>query len=79
MRVRKDEDEFFLVIQGPLNIKMRDREIQLKAGEVFIVSMGVEHIPYANEEVHVLLFELKAAVNTGDTVSEKTVEDPERI
>ena len=75
----KDEDEFFLVIKGQLNIKMRDREIHLKEGEFFIVPKGVEHLPYANEEAHVLLFEPKAVVNTGDAISEKTVEDPEWI
>lgn len=75
----KDEDEFFLVIKGQLNIKMRDREIHLKEGEFCIVPKGVEHLPYANEEAHVLLFEPKAVVNTGDATSEKTVEDPEWI
>lgn len=60
----KNEDEFFLVIKGQLNIKMRDREIHLKEGDFFIVPKGVEHLPYAHEEAHVLLFEPKAVVNT---------------
>ncbi len=75
----QDEDEFFLVVKGQLNIKLRDQEIHLKEGEFFIVPKGVEHLPYANEEAHVLLFEPKAVINTGDTVSEKTVEKPEWI
>ena len=75
----KDEDEFFLVVKGVLTIKMRDREIHLKEGEFFIVPKDVEHLPYANEEAHVLLFEPKAVINTGNIISEKTVEDPEWI
>ncbi|MBI3508703.1 MAG: cupin domain-containing protein [Chlamydiia bacterium] len=73
----KHEDEFFLVIQGQLNIKLRDREIVLTAGEFFIVPKGVEHLPYAEEEAHVLLFEPKAVINTGEASSDKTVENPE--
>lgn len=58
---------------------MRDWEIHLKEGEFFIVPKGVEHLPYANEEAHVLLFEPKAVINTSDTLSAKTVEHPEWI
>lgn len=75
----ENEDEFFLVVKGHLNIKLRDREIRLQEGEFFIVPKGVEHLPYADEEAHVLLFEPKAVINTGNTVSEKTVENPEWI
>ena len=67
------EDEFFLVVRGQLNIKLRDREIHLKEGEFFIVPKGVDHLPYADGEAHVLLFEPKEVVNTGNVVSEKTV------
>lgn len=69
------EDEFFLVVQGQLNIKLRDREIHLKEGEFFIVPRGVDHLPYADGEAHVLLFEPKEVVNTGNVVSEKTVKN----
>jgi mannose-6-phosphate isomerase-like protein (cupin superfamily) len=71
------EDEFFLVVQGQLNIKLRDKEIHLNEGEFFIVPKGVDHLPYANEEAHVLLFEPKEVINTGDATSEKTVKDLE--
>ena len=73
----KNEDEFFLVIHGRLIIKLRDRDIDLQPGEFFIVPKGVEHLPYAPEEAHVLLFEPKEVINTGDTRSEKTVDSPE--
>ena len=71
------EDEFFLVIMGQLKIKLRDREITLNEGEFFIVPKGTDHLPYAETEAHVVLFEPKAVLNTGDVVSEKTVENPE--
>ena len=75
----ENEDEFFLVIKGQLCIKLRGKEIVLNEGEFFIVPKGIEHMPYAKEEAHVLLFEPKEVVNTGSTVSEKTVENPEWI
>ena len=75
-----NEDEFFLVIQGTLHIKLKDLEITLNSGEFFIVPKGVEHMPYAKDEAHILLFEPKDVVNTGDNKdSEKTVKDPSWI
>lgn len=71
------DDEFFLVIKGQLNIKLRDREIVLKEGEFFIVPKGVEHMPYAHDETHVLFFESKQVLNTGNVKSDKTAETPE--
>ena len=75
----ENEDEFFLVIAGTLHIKLRDREIVLKEGEFFIVPKKVEHLPYAPEEAHVLLFEPKEVLNTGNADSDKKVENPEWI
>ena len=75
----ENEDEFFLVVKGRLYIKMKNEEVVLDAGEFFIVPKGVDHLPYAPEEAHVLLLEPKGVVNTGDVSSEKTVEDPEWI
>lgn len=75
----ENEDEFFLIIKGQLRIKLRDREIILNEGEFFIVPKGMDHLPYAHEEAHVLLFEPKEVINTGNTHSEKTVENLEWI
>lgn len=75
----ENEDEFFLVVKGELGIKFRDKEIHLKEGEFLIVPKGVEHMTYAKNEAHVLLFERKEVINTGDTLSEKRVEKPEWI
>jgi len=73
------EDEFFLVIKGKLHIKLRDGEITLNEGEFFIVPKGVEHMPYANDEAHILLFEPKEVINTGKASSDKTVDNPKWI
>lgn len=75
----ENEDEFFMVVKGQLRIKLRDKEIILNPGEFFIVPKGVEHLPYAPDEAHVLLFEPKGVINTGETLSDKTVENPEWI
>ena len=69
------EDELFLVMQGRLQIKLRDREVILDQGEFFIVPRGVEHMPIADEECHVLLLEPKSTVNTGNVRSDRTVND----
>ncbi|MCH9754160.1 MAG: cupin domain-containing protein [Alphaproteobacteria bacterium] len=71
----ENEDEMFLVIKGKLLIKLRDKEINLSEGEFFIVPKGVEHLPIAQEEVHVVLLEPKSVLNTGDKKNEKTVEN----
>lgn len=61
-----DTDDFFLVLKGRLTIQLRDRDIHLEAGELFVVPRGVEHRPIAEEEVHLLTIELTGTPNTGD-------------
>lgn len=73
------EDELFLVVKGRLLIKLRDRQIELGEGEFVIIPKGVEHLPIAEEEAHVLLLEPKSTLNTGNVMSERTVENLERI
>jgi mannose-6-phosphate isomerase-like protein (cupin superfamily) len=73
------EDELFLVIKGRLMIKLREREVILEEGEFIIVPRGVEHKPVAEEEVHVLLFEPKSTLHTGNVRSERTIEEHEMI
>jgi mannose-6-phosphate isomerase-like protein (cupin superfamily) len=73
------EDELFLVIKGHLLIKLRDGEVHLDAGEFIIVPRGVEHLPIAEEEAHLLLLEPKTTLNTGDVVSTRTVKDLPRV
>jgi len=68
----ENEDELFLVIKGSLVIKTRDEDIYLKEGEFFIVPKGIEHLPVAEEEAHVLFIEPKSTLNTGNVINEKT-------
>lgn len=60
-------DELFYVINGRILIEIRNRaSILLKAGQLAVVPQGVEHRPLAKEPAHVLLFEPKNLVSTGD-------------
>ncbi len=68
-----NEDEFFLVVQGRLLIRLRDRDVLLNEGEFFVVPRGVEHLPVAEDEAHILLLEPKATLHTGDVDSARTV------
>jgi mannose-6-phosphate isomerase-like protein (cupin superfamily) len=61
-----DTDDFFLVLKGTLVLQLRDRDITLREGEMFVVPTGVEHRPIAREEVHVMLIERSGTPNTGD-------------
>ena len=69
-----DTDDFFLVLKGHMTIQLRDRDIELDEGEMYVVPRGVEHCPKADEEAHVLLIEPKDTVNTGDAGGDKTAE-----
>ena len=75
----EQEDELFLVVKGKLLIKLRDRDIWLEEGEFVVIPRGVEHLPIAEEEVHVLLLEPKSTLNTGNIENERTVAGLERI
>ena len=70
-----DTDDFFLVLRGHLTIQLRDRNVELGEGEMYVVPRGVEHCPKADEETHVLLIEPKGTVNTGDAGGELTAEE----
>jgi mannose-6-phosphate isomerase-like protein (cupin superfamily) len=61
-----DTDDFFLVLDGELTIELRDREVALGPGELYVVPRGVEHRPKAQSEAHVLLIEPMGTPNTGD-------------
>jgi mannose-6-phosphate isomerase-like protein (cupin superfamily) len=61
-----ETDDFFLVLDGRLTIQLRDRDVDLEEGELFVVPRGVEHRPKADEEAHVLLIEPAGTRNTGD-------------
>ena len=65
-------DDFFLVLKGRLTIQLRDRDVELSEGELFVVPRGMEHCPKADEEAHVLLIEPAGTLNTGDAGGELT-------
>jgi mannose-6-phosphate isomerase-like protein (cupin superfamily) len=73
------EDELFLVLEGRLTMRFRDGDVELGKGEMIVVPRGVEHMPVAAEETHVLLFEPGTTLNTGNVRDERTVEHLERI
>jgi len=67
-----NEDELFLVVKGKLLIRLRDKDIHLSEGEFVIIPKGVEHMPVAQEEAHILLLEPKSTLNTGNVIEERT-------
>lgn len=61
-----DTDDFFLVLSGRIDIQLRDENVAVGPGEIFVVPKGVEHRPVAVEEAHILLIEPKGTLNTGN-------------
>ena len=71
----QDTDETFIVIDGTLRIDFRDGSVLISAGEMFVVPKGVEHKPYAEQEVRLLLIEPRGVRNTGDEGGRRTAEN----
>lgn len=71
----KNTDETFIVIEGNLRIDFRDGAVNISAGEMFVVPKGVEHKPYAKDEVKLLLIEPRGVLNTGEEVNERSAEN----
>ena len=74
-----DEDEMFLVVQGRLTQRFREREVKVFPGEFIVVPRGVEHLPLADEECQIVLIEPKTTLNTGNVRNGRTVAELERI
>ena len=75
----EQEDELFWVIEGCLEIHLRDKVVELHAGELCVVPRGVEHKPVANSECQIVLFEPAGTLNTGNIINDRTVTRPEVI
>jgi mannose-6-phosphate isomerase-like protein (cupin superfamily) len=75
----ENEDELFLIVRGRMRMGLREGDVELSEGEIFIVPKGVEHKPSADEECWVLLIEPKTTLNTGNVVNERTVAELDRI
>lgn len=79
MHHHENEDELFYVIAGELYIELKNKTLHLYPGEFVVIPKGVTHKPYAPEEVHVLLFEPAATLNTGNVNNSLTVSDLDTI
>ncbi|MCY1741679.1 cupin domain-containing protein [Ensifer sp. SL37] len=71
----EDTDEAFIVLEGTLRIDFRDGAVTLGPGEMYVVPKGVEHKPYAEREVKMLLIEPRGTLNTGHEGGERTAEN----
>jgi mannose-6-phosphate isomerase-like protein (cupin superfamily) len=69
-----ETDDFFLVLDGRLTIQLRDGDVELGPGDLYVVPRGVEHCPRADEEAHLLLIEPSGTPNTGDAGGPLTAE-----
>jgi mannose-6-phosphate isomerase-like protein (cupin superfamily) len=69
-----DTDDFFLVLTGHMTIQLRDRDVELGEGDIFVVPRGVEHRPKADGEAHILFIEPKGTPNVGDADAEAAPE-----
>jgi len=67
-----DTDEVFIILDGTLRIDFRDGAVSLSTGEMFVIPQGVQHKPYAEKEVCILLVEPRGVVNTGSEQNERT-------
>jgi mannose-6-phosphate isomerase-like protein (cupin superfamily) len=70
-----DTDETFIVVDGTLRIDFRDGSVVVSAGEMFVVPKGIEHKPYAEREVKLLLIEPRGVRNTGDAGGARTADN----
>ena len=68
-----ETDEAFIVLEGRLRIDFRDGAVLIEAGEMFVVPKGVEHKPFAEAEVHLLLIEPRGILNTGHAGGTRTM------
>ncbi len=79
----ENEDELFFVVKGALRMKVREHgkenEFLIMPGEFIVIPRGMEHLPSADEETHIMLLEPKTTLNTGNLVNERTVAELERI
>ena len=71
----QDSDETFIVVEGDLRIDFRDGAVHVSAGEMFVVPKGVEHKPFAENEVKLLLIEPRGVLNTGQEGGDRTADN----
>jgi mannose-6-phosphate isomerase-like protein (cupin superfamily) len=71
----EDTDETFIVVSGNLRIDFRDGAVSVAAGELYVVPKGIEHKPFAENEVQLLLIEPRGVLNTGSAGGERTAQN----
>ena len=79
MHKHDNEDELFMVIEGRLLIELEEKTIELNEGEFVVIPKGVNHKPFAPEEVKILLFEPATTLNTGEVTNHLTTENLDRL
>ena len=77
--LHENEDELFIVFRGCLTIKLRDKNIVLNEGEMFVVPKGVEHCPLAEPDTHFMMIEPATTAHTGTLESEVTVSQEKQV
>ncbi|MBI5404226.1 MAG: cupin domain-containing protein [Ignavibacteriae bacterium] len=77
--LHENEDELFYVLKGKFKMQFRDREVEIGENEFLIVPKGIEHRSASDEEVWVMIFEPKSALNTGNIESELTKKILEKL
>ena len=70
-----DTDEVFITLDGEMSIEFRNGKVDLKSGEMFVVTKGVEHKPFADKECRIMLVEPTGTINTGEAGGELTAEE----
>ena len=70
-----ETDEAFVVLDGELRIDFRDGAVDIRPGEMFVVPKGVEHKPFAEKEVKLLLIEPRGTLNTGHEGGDRTAQN----
>ena len=71
----QETDETFIVLEGNMRIDFRDGQVHVGPGEMYVVPKGVEHKPYAEEEVKMLMIEPRGTLNTGDEGGKRTAQN----
>ncbi len=74
----ENEDELFIVFKGCLTLQLRDKNIVLKEGEMYVVPKGVEHCPLAEPDTHFMMVEPATTAHTGNLDSDVTVSTQEQ-
>ena len=79
----ENEDELFLVVKGVLRMNIREdgkeRKLEIHPGELIVIPKGMEHMPSADEETHIVMIEPKGTLNTGNIRNERTREALETV